>query len=166
VFELPVLFVCEDNGFAATTRTRAMTAGEGPSARARSFGIPAVEIDGNDVVAVDATARELVDAVRSGAGPRFLHAHTYRLTGHTAADLAPYRPKDEVEARWQQDPIGRAAEMLGQAGLPAHETEADRAAAEAEMAAVYREAADTPFPPDSRAFADVQNDGDPRQVAF
>ncbi|HEX8664638.1 MAG TPA: thiamine pyrophosphate-dependent dehydrogenase E1 component subunit alpha, partial [Beijerinckiaceae bacterium] len=58
VFDLPVLFVCEDNGFAATTRTRAMTAGEGPSARARSLGLIAEEIDGNDVLAVDLAARE------------------------------------------------------------------------------------------------------------
>jgi pyruvate dehydrogenase E1 component alpha subunit len=166
VFGLPVLFVCEDNGFAATTRTRTMTSGDGPSARARSLGIPSVEIDGNDVTAVDEAARDLLAALRSGSGPRFLHAHTYRLTGHTAADPAGYRPKKEVEERWRADPILRAEDALRQAGLPEAEIAAERARAEAEMEEVFRAALDTPFPPLTRAFADVQDAGDPRVEAF
>src|SRR5690606_24554973 len=101
VFNLPVLFVCEDNGYAATTRTSTMTAGPGPAARAESLGILALEVDGNDVQAVDAAAKELAAAVRSGSGPRFLWAGTYRLTGHTGADPAAYRSKEEVEERWK-----------------------------------------------------------------
>lgn len=163
VFRLPVLFVCEDNGFAATTRTRTMTGGEGPSARARSLGLPAVEIDGNDVLAVDAAARELIDAIRDGGGPRFLHAHTYRLTGHTGADPAAYRPKEEVEERWRGDPIGRAAGLM--------EGEADslgrmKDAAYAEMREAFEAAKASPFPPLERAFEDVQDVGDPREGAF
>ncbi|WP_306404203.1 thiamine pyrophosphate-dependent enzyme, partial [Escherichia coli] len=72
VFRLPVLFVCEDNGYSATTRTATMTAGAGPAARARAIGVPAVEVDGNDVLAVDAAAAELIGAIRAGDGPRFL----------------------------------------------------------------------------------------------
>ncbi|HVL72295.1 MAG TPA: thiamine pyrophosphate-dependent dehydrogenase E1 component subunit alpha [Beijerinckiaceae bacterium] len=163
VFELPVLFVCEDNGFAATTRTRAMTAGEGPSARARSLGLPAVEADGNDIVAVDAAAREAIAAVRGG-GPRFLHLHTYRLTGHTGADPAAYRPKEEVEARWRDDPIARAAALIeaaAEGGLGAVREEAY-----AEMRRVYDLARDTPYPPVAHAYTDVQDVGDPRREAF
>src|SRR3954453_6624531 len=145
VFGLPVLFVCEDNGFAATTRTKTMTAGEGPSARARSLGLPAVEIDGNDVLAVDAAAREMIDAVRGGGGPRFLHVHTYRLTGHTGADPATYRPKEEVEERWRDDPIARAASLLEAAGVEG--LDAVREDAVAEMRRVYDTARDTPYPP-------------------
>jgi acetoin:2,6-dichlorophenolindophenol oxidoreductase subunit alpha len=166
VFGLPVLFVCEDNGFAATTRTRTMTAGEGPSARARSLGIPATEVDGNDVVSVDAVARELINAVRSGNGPRFLHAHTYRLTGHTGADAAVYRPKEEVEARWKEDPIARCAALLHEAGFSSSDLEAAREAAAAEMRRVYEAARDTPYPDARLAFADVQDVGDPRVEAF
>jgi len=164
VFGLPVLFVCEDNGFAATTRTKAMTAGEGPSARARSMGLPAVEIDGNDVLAVDAAAREMIEAVREGGGPRFLHVHTYRLTGHTGADPATYRPQEEVEERWRDDPIGQAEALLQAAGVEA--LDAAREDALAEMKQVYDVARDTPFPPVAQAYADVQDVGDPRREAF
>ncbi|CAA9311773.1 MAG: Acetoin dehydrogenase E1 component alpha-subunit [uncultured Microvirga sp.] len=165
VFDLPVLFVCEDNGFAATTRTRTMTAGGGPSARAESLGIAAVEVDGNDVLEVEAAAREAIGAVREGGGPRFLHVHTYRLTGHTGADPAFYRPKDELEARWRDDPIARVEELLRQAGQ-GDGIAARREEAEHKMRDTYEQAKATPYPPAEGAFADVQDCGDPRQDAF
>lgn len=166
VFNLPVLFVCEDNGFAATTRTQSMTAGPGPTARAESLGIPAVDVDGNDVQAVDAATAELVTAVRSGGGPRFMRARTYRLTGHTGADPATYRPKEEVEARWKDDPIVRAADLLRAAGVPDAEIMADCAAARREMRAAYETAVATSYPPPDHAYVDVQDIGDPRVEAF
>jgi pyruvate dehydrogenase E1 component alpha subunit len=164
VFKLPVLFVCEDNGFAATTRTASMTAGAGPSARARSFGITAEEVDGNDILAVDAAARALIDAVRSGDGPRFLHARTYRLTGHTGADPASYRPAAEVEERRRFEPIGLAAAILAEAGEIG--LDEDRALAEREMAAAYAAARAAAFPGAEEAFIDVQDIGSPLQGAF
>jgi len=166
VFQLPVLFVCEDNGFAATTRTRTMTAGGGASARARALGIPAVEVDGNDVLAVDAATAELTAAIRAGGGPRFLHARTYRLTGHTGADPAAYRPADELAARRRDEPIGRAAELLAGAGVPAEALAADQDDAVLEMHAAYAAARAAPFPPAATAFTDVQDAGDPRREAF
>eukprot|EP01036_Dinobryon_divergens_P048581 gene48581-65160_t len=78
VYELPVLFVCEDNRWSATTASGPMTAGEGASARAESLGIAATQVDGNDVFAVHETAARLVTEVRAGGGPRLLHALTYR----------------------------------------------------------------------------------------
>lgn len=166
VFRLPVLFVCEDNGFAATTRTQSMTAGPGPVARAESLGIPSLDVDGNDVLAVDAAVAELTAAIRMGGGPRFLRAHTYRLTGHTGADPAAYRPKNEVEARWKDDPVARVADLLRAAGAPEAEIAADREAAKAEMAAAYTAAVATPYPPAEHAFQDVQDIGDPRAGAY
>ncbi|MEO5771758.1 MAG: thiamine pyrophosphate-dependent dehydrogenase E1 component subunit alpha, partial [Burkholderiaceae bacterium] len=74
VYRLPVLFVCEDNRISATTPTAAMTAGDGVSARAHALGMPAIQVDGNDAQAVDAAAAALIDEVRSGRGPRLLHA--------------------------------------------------------------------------------------------
>ncbi len=160
IYALPVLFVCEDNAFASTTRTRTLTSGPGPAARAQALGIPATEVDGNDVLAVDATTRALVEAVRAGA-PRFLLARTYRLTGHTAADPATYRSDEEVARHREDDPIGRAAELLAGAGVPAHALEADRRAARAEMERVRDEARAAPWPPVEEAFRDVQDVGAP-----
>jgi pyruvate dehydrogenase E1 component alpha subunit len=164
VFKLPVLFVCEDNGFAATTRTASMTAGAGAAARARAIGLPAEEVDGNSLPDLDAAARAMIDAVRAGGGPRFLYAKTYRLTGHTGVDAASYRPAAELEARTQEEPIGRTAELLREAGE--RDLDADRIAAEAEMAAAYADALAAPFPSAEEAFRDVQDIGSPAVEAF
>ena len=165
-FHLPVMFVCEDNGFAAMTRTAAMLAGPGPVARAESLGITAEEVDGNDVLAVDEAATRLVAAIRAGGGPRFLLARTYRMTGHTGADPAAYRPAAEVAAKRALDPIHRAAEWLALAGVAPAELDADRAAAGAEMAAAYDDARAAPFPDAAEALRDVQDVGSPEQDAY
>ena len=154
VYGLPVLFVCEDNGFAATTRTEALTAGPGPKARAESLGIVAAEVDGNDVTAVDAAARDFIAAARAGE-PRFLLAKTWRLEGHTAADKAAYREASEVEARWADDPIARCEALLTEAGVEEQRLEAARGAAGREMEAAFAEARAAPWPPAEAAFDDV-----------
>src|ERR1700704_117326 len=79
LYRLPVLFVCEDNGVAAFTRADSVTAGPGVTDRAKALGVPAVSVDGNDVIALDAAVGEAVAAVRRGDGPRLVHARTYRL---------------------------------------------------------------------------------------
>src|SRR5690606_17090019 len=108
----------------------ALSAGDGPPARARSLGIEASEVDGNDVSAVDQIAARLVDAVRGGGGPRFLQANTYRLTGHTAADPAAYREQRELDERLEQEPIARLrARLLALPGISAAELDADAQAA-------------------------------------
>jgi acetoin:2,6-dichlorophenolindophenol oxidoreductase subunit alpha len=166
VWKLPILFVCEDNGFAATTRTRAMTAGEGPAARAESLGIAAATVDGNDLMAVDETVRRLLQEIRAGGGPRFLLCKTYRLTGHTGADAAGYRSKEEVESAWQSDPMARTRDLLATAGVKAGEIEAAQQAARAEIETAFEAAKASPLPPLERALADVQDEGDPQREAF
>ncbi len=166
VFGLPVLFVCEDNGYAATTRSASLTAGGGASVRARALGIPAEEVDGNDVLAVEDAASRLLQDVRRGDGPRFLHAHTWRTTGHTGADPALYRAADEVAARAETDPLRRAREALLLAGFDATELDADEHEAEAEMSAAYEDAQAAPFPQAAAAFTDVQDVGSPLEYAF
>ncbi len=87
-YRLPVLFVCEDNGVAASTRAESTTAGPGVPARAEALGVPAETVDGNDAEAVDAVAERLVREVRAEGGPRLLHARTTRIRGRTSADAA------------------------------------------------------------------------------
>ena len=159
VYRLPVLFVCEDNGFAATTRTRELSAGEGPLARARALGIDGRVVDGNDVLEVADATRALSAELRAGAGPRFLHCLTYRLHGHTGADAGAYRPAAEVEARWKDCPIARARALLASAGLGAAELDALEAEACAEIARAAAAARAAPWPEPALAWTDVQDLG-------
>src|ERR1043166_1847431 len=119
LYKLPVLFVCEDNGVAAFTRADSVTAGEGPVARARAIGVPAISVDGNNVFAVDGAAAGAIAAVRRGEGPRFLHVRTYRLMGHTSTDAAAWREAQEVEAARGREPIARLAGTLAPRGIHA-----------------------------------------------
>ena len=163
VFDLPVLFVCEDNRFAATTRTAAMTAGEGAAARAEALGIPADSVDGNDLVAVDELVDETLQEVRAGGGPRLIVARTYRLTGHTGADPATYRPESEVATAWEDDPIARLAATLEAAGVSQDDCAALARQAQEEMAGVFERASAAPWPPVGHAYTDVQDTGSPEE---
>lgn len=165
VFKLPVLFVCEDNNWSATTRTAAMSAGPGIAARSEALGVPALSIDGNDVEAVDDAAGRLIGLIRGGSGPRLLHARTYRLKGHTVTDPAPYRPADEVAARWEDDPIARNAAELKGLGLDDDEIAAIEVAETARIAATVAAALAAPLPDTAAAFDDVQDIGRPRPGA-
>ncbi len=174
IFDLPLLFVCEDNGFAATTRTRDLTGGPGPAARAESLGIPASEVDGNDVVAVDEAVRDNLALVRGGAGggaggaggggPQFLVCRTYRLSGHTHADPATYRGDDELAAARANDPILRSRAWLEEAGVDAAELDDLAQTAEEEMAAVSAAAAAAPWPALEQAYTDIQDIGAPGEA--
>jgi acetoin:2,6-dichlorophenolindophenol oxidoreductase subunit alpha len=160
VYRLPVLFVCEDNRWSATTPSDITTAGEGAAARARSVGIESVEVDGNDVLAVHAAAGDLVRAVRDGAGPRLLHALTYRVKGHVSVDPAKYRDQKELEEALQDDPIARAREAyLRIAGATGAELDAIDRAAQQEIDAAVAAANDAPWPQAAAAFTDVQDTG-------
>jgi TPP-dependent pyruvate/acetoin dehydrogenase alpha subunit len=160
IYQLPVLFVCEDNRWSATTASGPMTAGDGASARAAALDIEAERVDGNDVLAVHATAGRLVAAVRRGAGPRLLHAITYRVKGHVSVDPAAYRDPAEVAAALQTDPIaGARAAWLAQPGAQAATLDAIDAEAQAEVQAALDAADAAPWPDAAAAFTDVQTTG-------
>lgn len=160
VYALPVLFVCEDNRWSATTASGPMIAGDGATARALSLGIPALQVDGNDVAAVHETAGRLVAEVRSGAGPRLLHAITYRVKGHVSVDPAAYRDAAELAAALQTDPIVRARDAyLALPGATAAALQAVEAEAEAEVQAALAAADAAPWPEAAAAFTDVQTTG-------
>jgi acetoin:2,6-dichlorophenolindophenol oxidoreductase subunit alpha len=159
VYDLPVLFVCEDNRYSATTATEAMTAGPGAAARAASVGIPGMTVDGNDVSAVDDAAGELATQVRSGGGPRFLHAITYRMKGHVSVDPAAYRDAAEVARAMEQDPLAMAAARLASLGVADAEVARVRASADAAVAAAVAAAHAAPFPEIALAYTDIQDTG-------
>ena len=159
VYRLPVLFVCEDNRISATTPTGTMTAGEGVSARAESFGIGACMVDGNDVRAVDAVAARLIGEVRAGAGPRLLHAVTYRFKGHVSVDPGTYRDAAEVEAAQRNDPLLITQAQLRAAGAAPADIDAIDRAASAEIAAALQAAEAAPWPSAAAAYDDIMNTG-------
>ncbi len=144
LWQLPVLFLCENNEYAMGTSILQELAQPDIHLRAESYGIPAEEVDGMDVVAVETAARRAAEAVRTGPGPRFLELHTYRFRAHSMADPDLYRTKDEVEHWKERDPIAlfetrlRKAKLLTDDDLAAIEadiaTELDQAVAAAEAA--------------------------------
>jgi TPP-dependent pyruvate/acetoin dehydrogenase alpha subunit len=156
IYKLPVLFVCENNAYAATTRTATVTAGEGFDARAKSFGIEGETVDGNDVLAVDAAAERLVARLRRGDGPAYLYATTYRHYGHYAHDKGLYRDPAEV-ARWRErDPIARCAAWLGAQGVSRDDIDAAAGEALALIDRAVAEAKDAAWPSLSATYSDVQ----------
>lgn len=159
VFNLPLLFVCEDNCYSATTATGAMTGGDGAAARAGSIGIPAEVVDGNDVIAVDEAAAALAARVRGGAGPQFLHCITYRIKGHVSVDAAAYRASAELEQALERDPLGLAEQRLAALGVGADEIERVQLDADAEVAAAVAAADAAPWPSEAAAYTDVQDCG-------
>jgi len=167
VFKLPILFVCEDNQYSATTRTASMTAGEGAAARAASLGMRATTVDGNDVEAIADTVADIAARLRAGGPPEFLHAKTYRRTGHTSFDPATYRPANEsTEEEKKNDPIKRQRAVLVAAGMSEVNLQSLHENAQKEMIDVLKKAADTPFPASETAFQDVQDIGSPAVEAY
>ena len=104
VLELPLVLVCENNGYGEYTAYRSVTAGE-LRARAEVMEVPAETIDGMSVWTVREAARRAVDHARSGNGPAFVEALTYRFVGHSRSDPGAYRPEGELDRWRERDPI-------------------------------------------------------------
>ena len=155
VHELAVLFVCEDNRWSATTSTEAMTAGAGPLARARAIGIDGVEVDGNDVLAVDRASASLLEKIRAGKGPQFLHAVTYRFKGHVSVDAAAYRDGEEVARALEDDPLLRFK-------IAKRDAKRIQVEVQSEVKAALQAAASAPWPEKSGAYTDIQDVGSGR----
>lgn len=167
VFGLPILFVCEDNRYSASTLTETMTSGPGAAARARAMGLHTVEADGNDADAMADIGAELVARIRETGQPAFLHARTYRQHGHTYFDPGVYRPEGEASRMIAtDDPVTRLRERLTGAGESAAVLDTIRARATAEMEAALAAAAAAPWPDDGTLYDDVQDIGSPAREAF
>src|SRR6516164_8748149 len=106
VMQLPVVFLCENNGYGEYTPFQDVTAGA-IRARAEAMDVPAELVDGMSVVAVRDAAARAVDHARAGGGPYFVEAITYRYVGHSRSDPGAYRPPGELDAWKERDPIPR-----------------------------------------------------------
>jgi pyruvate dehydrogenase E1 component alpha subunit len=105
LWQLPVLFLCENNLYAMGTRLDRAQSQVDLAAKARSYLLPAEQVDGMDVMAVEAATRRAAAAVRNGGGPAFLELQTYRFRAHSMFDAELYRSKSEVETWKARDPI-------------------------------------------------------------
>jgi TPP-dependent pyruvate/acetoin dehydrogenase alpha subunit len=125
LWKLPIIYACENNLYGEYTHYAEVTAGE-MLARAQAFGIPAQEVDGQDVRAVYDAAVRAVERARAGDGPTFLVLNTYRFQGHHVGDVdrTYYRTKEEEEEwRSQRDPIALLADWLRENGVGAERLE-------------------------------------------
>ncbi len=117
LWDLPVLFVIENNQYGMGTSVSRSSAGQ-LYKRGEGYGIPGEQVDGMDVFAVQAAARQALDYVRSGGGPYILEVMTYRYRGHSMSDPAKYRTKEEVNSmKEDRDPITHIKDMLQDAGV-------------------------------------------------
>ena len=106
IWKLPVVFVCENNLYMEYTPISAVTAVPHPAAdRAAAYGLPAINVDGNDADVMYLTAMAAIEKARAGGGPSLIEARTYRHSGHSRADPAKYRPEGELEKWLERDPI-------------------------------------------------------------
>ncbi len=156
LWRLPVLFLCENNLYAMGTAIERHQAQLDLPLKARGYAVPGESVDGMDVLAVEAAARRAADHVRSGEGPFFLEARTYRFRAHSAYDPELYRPREEVERWKQRDPIPALQQVMREAGLlhPGDLESIEAAAAkEIEEAVAFAEA--SPWEPVEDLLRDV-----------
>ena len=156
LWDLPVVFVIENNQYAMGTSVERASAETELYKRGISFEIPGEEVDGMDVLAVREASQKAIDHARSGKGPIILEMKTYRYRGHSMSDPAKYRSRDEVqEYRKTRDPIERMKPMLEEAGV----SEDDLKAIDKEIKDIVSKAADfaqeSPEPDPSELWTDV-----------
>ncbi|AEB11974.1 pyruvate dehydrogenase (acetyl-transferring) E1 component subunit alpha [Marinithermus hydrothermalis] len=148
VFNAPVLFVVQNNGWAISVPTSRQMKVPHVALRAQGYGIPGVVVDGNDLIAVWHTAREAAHRARNGEGPTLIEAMTYRIAPHTTSDDPKrYRDEKEAEAWLRKEPVKRMQNALKHLGL--WDEERERALLEeleAEFQAALEEADRTPEP--------------------
>ena len=159
-WKLPVLFVCENNLYMEYTPIRSVTAVDHPAAdRAAAYGLPAINIDGNDVDVVYRTASAALLLARSGGGPSLIECKTYRQSGHSRADPAKYRPAGELEAWLQRDPVQTYRQRLLGKGIQEQQLAAMEREVLAEVDRATEAARASPTPTLESAYTNVWADG-------
>lgn len=156
VWNLPVIFMCENNMYMEFTPIGDVTAVPRPAAdRAAAYGLEAIVVDGNNVEAVYEVSRDAVKRARAGEGPSLIEALTYRHRGHSRTDPARYRPAEEVQDWLTRDPIPAFRGRLEAAGTPGAELDRIEHEVVTEVTEAVERALASP-PPDAREiFTDI-----------
>ncbi len=156
VWKLPMVTMVENNHYGMGTEVSRASAVTNMVDKARAYNMPAVQVDGNDVLAVRDAMRDAVERARRGQGPQFIEAITYRYRGHSMGDPQRYRTKEEVEERKKNDPIARFENELLARKLA---TEPDFANLRAVIEKIAAEAIDfaerSPAPDPAELYSDV-----------
>jgi TPP-dependent pyruvate/acetoin dehydrogenase alpha subunit len=156
VRRLPILYVCENNLYGASTPYTMTSMLADVAERAAAYGVSAQIVDGMDVLAVHAATGKALERIRAGDGPILLECKTYRFTGHSRSDARGYRTREE-EAEWKsRDPISRLGGALVAAGrVDAGALEHVAAEVEAELDVAVEFARNSPDPTLEQALEDV-----------
>jgi TPP-dependent pyruvate/acetoin dehydrogenase alpha subunit len=156
IWELPVVYVCENNLYGVANYQPDYMKIENIADRGASYGIPGVVCDGNDVEAVRAVAKEAIDRARSGGGPTLIEYKTWRHWGHFIGDPATYRDPAEHEKWLKRDPVPNTAKLLlSKKWATQTDLDAIQAEADAEMEAGIEFAESSPFPDKSELYMGV-----------
>lgn len=156
VWDLPLVFVCENNGFGMSTPAARHMKVERVAARGASYDIPGATVDGNDPVAVYEAAEKAVKRARAGKGPSIVECLTWRHHGHFVGDPAPYKKKEDQERWLLEDPIPRFEKRLTeQKTAKPGQLEAIKAEARAEVDASVAFALESPLPGPEELFSDL-----------
>jgi TPP-dependent pyruvate/acetoin dehydrogenase alpha subunit len=160
IWKLPVIFVCENNIYMEYTRTEDVTPVKYPAAdRAASYGLERIVIDGNDADVVYLAAKRVIERARAGEGPAIIECLTYRLSGHSRADPAKYRPEGELDEWVLRDPVMSYRKRLLNLGVTESELAKIESDAEASVELATETAKASATPAVETAFTDVWADG-------
>ena len=118
VWQVPVVFICQNNGWAISMPREAQTHSETIAQKAIAYGVPSLQVDGNDALAMYRATSQALERARSGGGPTFIEAVTYRLMMHTTADdPSKYREEAEEQQHWEREPLRRLRGYMERRGI-------------------------------------------------
>lgn len=155
IWRLPVTFICENNLYGEYSPVHVTTPIARLADRAAGYGMPGVQVDGNDVLAVREAMAMAVERARSGAGPTLIEALTYRIVGHSRSDPGAYRPAGELATWIGRDPIKRSEERLRARGFAPAALDEIHKEALRRVAAASQEARAWPAPSADALFSKV-----------
>ena len=160
IWKLPIIFVCENNGYGIYVPVSESTSVKDISVRGAAYDMPGETVDGNDVEAIDAAFARALERAKSGQGPSLIECKTYRWMGHWTGDPQTYRTREEVNSWKAKDPIKRWREKLIAAGLyTAAELDQMDQSAEEETTAATEFALNSPNPDPAHVLDDVFYEG-------